>query len=76
MAIKEYPVLMAFIRGYFDGDGSLSYYSKENIIKPKASLVGTKEFLEGLQDVLLYRNIKSSVLKDNRTSGTYVLTIS
>lgn len=33
-----------FIRGYFDGDGALSFYDK-NHISPSIGIVGTKEFL-------------------------------
>ena len=32
-----------FIRGYFDGDGCLSYY--KDSLKPAISLLGTPEFL-------------------------------
>ena len=41
-----------FIRGYFDGDGSLTInYSKTNAVQPKFSLLGTEPFLLSIQDI-------------------------
>lgn len=52
--ILEFPnipdkYLNHFVRGYFDGDGSI-HFNKPNTIKIK--LVGTKQFLEELQNKL------------------------
>lgn len=44
--------LIHFVRGYFDGDGSI-HFNKPNIIKIK--FIGTKEFLESLQDKLFLK---------------------
>ena len=41
--------LSHFVRGYFDGDGSI-YFNKPNTIR--ISFVGTKNFIEGLQKSL------------------------
>lgn len=35
-----------FIRGYFDGDGCLSYNRTKKSVRPRCSMLGTKEFLE------------------------------
>lgn len=43
-----------FIRGYFDGDGTISYSCmKDNKVTISCAVIGTKEFLEGMADVLL-----------------------
>lgn len=50
-----------FIRGYFDGDGSLTYsYTNKGKTKITVStnFIGTKSFLQSLQDILLEYNIK------------------
>lgn len=50
-----------FVRGFFDGDGSI-HFNKPNVIKIK--IVGTKEFIEGLKEKLVETaNVKSSNLK-------------
>lgn len=46
---------LAFIRGYFDGDGTLGLYqhSKKNPnLEESLIFIGTKEFLEGIQEYL------------------------
>lgn len=45
-------LLRHFIRGYFDGDGSLSYYKTKRSAKACFSILGTSSFLEDLQKVL------------------------
>ena len=61
-----------FIRGYFDGDGSLSI--RENKIKKDSkvvSLLGTKEFLT---ELLIITNLSTKLSKDKRHRGnTYSL---
>lgn len=37
-----------FIRGYFDGDGCISYISKNGVVQPQIVIMGTKPFLEFL----------------------------
>lgn len=69
-----------FIRGYFDGDGSLlhSKTSKKSVGCYETfcfSFVGTKEFLEGVQKVL---NINNKIFHDSRKDleiNTWVLNI-
>ena len=59
-----------FIRGYFDGDGYLSKPPKATTI----SLLGTKEFLEGVLKYLkINLNLRPKILKKDRRhlSNTY-----
>ena len=67
MLILQFPYLIPktlyipFIRGYFDGDGSLTYsYTNKGKTKITVStnFIGTKSFLQSLQDILLEYNIK------------------
>lgn len=53
-----------FIRGYFDGDGSI--YIKKNSISPDIRLLGTFEFLDHVKKLLLSLNINTTILKDKR----------
>lgn len=46
-----------FIRGYFDGDGCVSYTNK-NHTSYSVSILGTKQFLEKLKE---YTNIKNKI---------------
>ena len=57
-----------FIRGYFDGDGGVSYYDKEHRF-PTAYFCGTKDFLEELRNYIpINLDIHSS-----SSGNTYVL---
>lgn len=52
---NDESLILAFIRGYFDGDGSLGYYrhSQSNPNKEESlQFVGTKHFLQGVQKYL------------------------
>lgn len=64
-----------FIRGFFDGDGSvytnntktkhngvIKYYSYKNV----SFTIGSKEFAQQLQQILLINDIKSNIVKDSR----------
>lgn len=57
---KSENLIYDFIRGYCDGDGSLGMYIKENTKNHKCwlSFVGTKDFLNGIEDFL---NIKGTI---------------
>ena len=64
---------LAFIRGYFDGDGSLGYYvhSKKDSKKSESlCFVGTKPFLEKVQE---YLGIGNLYQKKNCNLATYKL---
>lgn len=51
-----------FIRGYFDGDGSIGLYNRKDRPSPvlKVSIAGTLNFLEGIRS---YINNKGSIRK-------------
>lgn len=53
-----------FIRGYFDGDGSIAFGRHDF---PKISIASNKEFLEGIHDILLKENITSNIYASNRS---------
>lgn len=64
---------LSFIRGYFDGDGSLGYYihSTKNPYKNESlCFVGTKQFLEKVQEYLGKGNLYH---KTNCNLATYKL---
>lgn len=63
-----------FIRGYFDGDGCISVQQLVHSIRKHVSLLGTKEFLEGLvKEAGLTGTI---VKKEKRTeSNTYQIAL-
>jgi len=42
-----------FIRGYFDGDGSIGIYKNDRWLKLKFNILGTFSFLQSLQEVLI-----------------------
>lgn len=68
------PELMChFIRGYFDGDGCISLQELVHSIRKYVSLLGTKEFLEGL---IKETSIGGAIVKKEKrtTSNTYTLT--
>lgn len=46
-----------FIRGYFDGDGCISYKDKEHQ-KPNCSVVGTEDFLSKIQKYILNDSVR------------------
>ena len=58
-----------FIRGYFDGDGSISCYKKKNSYI--LSFVGTESFIKSLSNYFL----GGSVFFDSRKTNSWYLTI-
>jgi intein/homing endonuclease len=57
--ILEFPFIFKnsnltrhFIRGYFDGDGCISYAIINNKVQPRVSLLGTKSFLTTIKYIL------------------------
>jgi hypothetical protein len=50
LAWPEVPVeyLAHFVRGYIDGDGSLTWHTPGNSVHPLISVVGTRAFLTGM----------------------------
>lgn len=66
-------LLYHFVRGYFDGDGSISKYKRENTHKDSynISFVGTENFIKGLYNFL---NM-GSVFQDKRAKNSWYLNI-
>lgn len=54
-----------FIRGYFDGDGCISFHKYIHCVSPVISVIGTKNFLE---NILLFSNTTSNFRHDKRHS--------
>lgn len=73
--LSDKNLIRHFIRGYFDGDGCLSYHIRKNKIFPKITFLGTMKFLNVLQNNL-NKNIKTTILSDKRMKNTYILSIS
>lgn len=66
-----------FIRGYFDGDGCLTYYHKGNKVYPKCDILGTEEFLQNIRNILSQYQIECLPLHNNSTTQiiTKILTV-
>jgi len=62
-----------FVRGYFDGDGCIYYDEKRK--KGRTSLVGTLDFCQALQTILLSMFVKNNIIQPAQSRGTniYVL---
>ena len=67
---KSEDLIKHFIRGYFDGDGCISYnkyFTKSGIkISPMCSVISTKNFIEITKKYLASKGIKSVICKDKR----------
>lgn len=63
---KEF--VLHFIRGYFDGDGSMCSGLK-------ISIIGSVDFIERLSEVLRDYNCESKIYKEKRVSGMSYLII-
>ena len=58
---KSRDLIRHFIRGYFDGDGCISYANKEHTI-PVYQILGTKEFLKV---IMSYLNIEETLFHNH-----------
>lgn len=67
-------LLNHFIRGYIDGDGSVVFNTYETYDNFFVSLLGTRDFLEGVKNTLEKNNIKCSNIKSSK-SKAYILNI-
>lgn len=64
-----------FLRGYFDGDGFISDYEPKPGSRPRFSVIGNKEFIEGFQQTLIKNtglNLNKLMLKRS-TSNLRIL---
>ncbi len=62
---KSKDLIRHFIRGYFDGDGCITYLDKEHTI-PSYQILGTKEFLES---ILKYLKIDEVLFHNHNNNG-------
>lgn len=60
---KDIKLIWSFVRGYFDGDGSLGFLKGTKSVSPNISILGTKEFLETMKDTL---DIPARIYKQKR----------
>lgn len=67
---KDKTLIRHFIRGYFDGDGCVSFGNKDHTI-PTVSIIGTKDFLNGIQ--LIYKSNKNLRNNNKNQNITKVL---
>lgn len=58
-----------FIRGYFDGDGCISYIRNKSVVTPVSSIIGTNEFLTKVKEILNNHEIESNIKSDNRLNN-------
>lgn len=68
---KDKSLVKHFIRGYFDGDGSLTWYNKEHT-RPEASLIGLEDFLIKLREYLP-NEIKNNSIYKNKNNILYLI---
>ena len=61
------PLISHFIRGYFDGDGCVSYYRRNQFVTPQCSLVGTKDMLSKI----IYNTNSDNVIEEEFTTNIY-----
>ena len=72
----EYPVIpnsvfQDFLRGYFDGNGSVILHKTQYNVYGQVSFAsGSKRLLDGLYEQLLFNGIKSHVYKDDRSNNS------
>lgn len=71
-----YNILASFIRGYFDGDGSIVLtHTQYNTYGQVSFASGSKDFLIGLQNALLDNFDIKSALYDDRRPNTHTMTL-
>lgn len=66
LIFKNPSLIKHFIRGYWDGDGCISFRDKEHLI-PHISVLGTENFLEGIKNNIIELN--NSPLNFNNSSN-------
>ena len=64
---KSKDLIRHFIRGYFDGDGCISYHKRKEIISSSVSIIGTKEFLLKVDSLSINNNV--TMCHDKRHSN-------
>lgn len=68
-----------YLRGFFDGDGSIYIYEKKSYRPATVKIVATRKWAEGLIEWLHSENIKAAIYDDkrhdNRITGLYVCNV-
>lgn len=62
---KSHELIRHFLRGYFDGDGCITFHKYIHTVTPVTSVIGTKEFL---LDFINYSKIPATFRHDSRHS--------
>ena len=62
---KDIELIRHFIRGYFDGDGCITFHKYKYVVSPAISVIGTKRFLETIIEI---SNISAKFRHDSRHS--------
>jgi DNA-binding transcriptional regulator WhiA len=75
--ITEYPNIPSefdrdFIRGLFDGDGSLSFSMDGNYRRYRFSIVGSEKLIQSVKDKLLKLNINLKIRKTKSIFEVYI----
>lgn len=65
---KDESLIRHFIRGYFDGDGSISRYISTNTVTPHISIIGTLSFLEEIDKYSRIESIKRHDKRHNQNT--------
>lgn len=69
---KSKDLIRHFIRGYFDGDGCVSYFSYRGVYKITISCLGTEKFLSKL---LYFSGLKANVITCKSQAMMFSMTI-
>lgn len=65
-------LIQHFIRGYFDGDGSIHLIQNKHSVTPDVRILGTKEFLRTLLTKLQINTASIKKCKHNSSNNYYV----
>ena len=63
---------LAFVRGYFDGDGCFTFTHTTSGYKPIVKFLGTKDVLQGINKVLNYRERNYLLANSEETASHFV----
>ena len=68
---KKNDLIRHFIRGYFDGDGCLTYRDKLHK-RPEVNVIGTEDFLRGMEHFLPVNPMKNLRIKHKENGKIFV----
>lgn len=68
---KSEDLLRHFIRGYFDGDGCITYQKNTNSVSGVCSVLGTSEFLDEFENILSFQKTITRC-RDKRLTGNTI----